>query len=219
MIKSILLQHRSNLAAALVAFLFTLMLWHSGTPNFINRKNAQEKEPDIYIEQLLSKQFNTLGQTEYRLRARSAQHWPDSDETTLVEPHIMYYAPQVWYTHAHNGIIHPQGAKITFENGVNMHRESGSAQLLTPYLTIDTNAKIASTSAQVVVETPGGVTNARGLRVDMASDKITLLNNVLGNYHPNNPVAPQLDQATIDTQDQGDEVTAQSEKTNAESFD
>ena len=179
---ALLYKHRFNLVAASIGLLVTIMLWQSGTPTFIKKPTVEKRQADIYIDELTTEKFDASGKTVYRLRADRAQHWPDTDETTLIEPQIMYYAPQIWYTHAHSGTIHPDAEKITLENGVNLHREAGSAQLMTPYLYIEPDAKIASTPAPVKLITPDGVTDAKGLKVDMAEDRIKLLSLVAGEY-------------------------------------
>lgn len=179
---ALLYKHRFNLVAAIIGIIVTIAVWQSGTPTFIKKPTETRQQADIYIDTLVTEKFNSEGHTIYRLRAERAQHWPESDETSLIEPQIIYYAPQVWYTHAHSGIIHPDAEKITLKSGVNLHRESGTAQLLTPYLFIEPDAKIAFTPAAVKVVTPDGVTNAKGLRVDMAKDRIKLMSQVSGDY-------------------------------------
>ena len=99
------------------------MLWQSGTPGFIKPTAKDKKKVDIYIERLVTQQFSAEGEPVYRLRADRAQHWQDNDETHLVEPQILYFAPQVWYTKAHTGIIHPDAEKITLKDFKNLKEQ------------------------------------------------------------------------------------------------
>tara|TARA_B110000503_G_C6864086_1_gene295976 strand:+ start:65 stop:607 length:543 start_codon:yes stop_codon:yes gene_type:complete len=102
-----------------------------------------------------------LGALEYRGRDNKGQHW------TLT---------------AGGGLLQENQDELRLNQGVRITERSGDSVLLTSHLRVLLREERATTGAQVTLTTPEGVTTARGLDVDLKTDKVRLLHDVESTY-------------------------------------
>jgi lipopolysaccharide export system protein LptC len=169
----------------LLLYLFNWEGGQPGIPGFIEPLNREEF-PDSYLNQVFTQEFNKDGKLNYQLEADRIEHLPDSDITRLQRPRIIYHhTSPPWHVRAEKGIIQADGETIDLSENVVLQNDDRSTQLLTPYLTLMANAKIAKTEAPVILKSENGETRATGMRALLETEHFKLLSNVVGVYEQN----------------------------------
>jgi len=127
------------------------------------------------------------GAISYRLRAASAQQDLASGNIALDAVELRYdpESAAAWQLRADHGTV-PADDRIIWLSGdvvaISSHDQELPTAIRTDYLELDSEAYIASTDREVLIERPGGTIRARGLRFHLRDDRLELLAEVQGYF-------------------------------------
>ena len=172
--------------AGVVLLAFLLAYSETGTPPALN-DNLQAKEyPDFYLINSSSKQYNEAGQLDLIMQSQSLQHNPENNSISLQKPYLLFFQDSVatWEVKALAGTAYDSDNKIDLEQQAEIINESRQTSLKTPQLFIYPDKKRANTEKNVTLKTANGVTRAIGMKADLSTREIALLDQVRGQYEP-----------------------------------
>lgn len=158
--------------------------------------------PNGYVENMHTRVFDEQGQLHYRLSAQRADHFqtdpaaPGADDYSLVEHPDLAMHPQAaepWHLQARKGRIDKQGDRVLLHDGVRawQNGEQGLTELTTSELWVEVPQEYAHTDKAVNMRAEQGTTDAIGMRAQLGEERIELLSEVQGLYHPQAPAQPQ----------------------------
>ncbi|WP_417598324.1 LPS export ABC transporter periplasmic protein LptC [Oceanospirillum sp.] len=158
-------------------------------------------EPDYYTVNSTFLEYNADGVLSRSLRSERLLHYPDIEETALVNPEIISYGntgmPQ-WQAMANSGLVEGDGSHFQLNQNVIVWQISAEnlsdtrveapvdMQLSTEQLNIDMDKNQATTDKAIEIITQEGITSAMGLFADLATNQITLKNQVKSLYQKQN---------------------------------
>lgn len=184
----------SVVAALAVA---TLFFWETPPKLLLPGPPAVEQErfPYAVLADAHSRHFDEAGKLSYEFVAATIKHFRqdfnelrDVDYTTLESPVLTLYTnDSPWYVSASNGTLTQGGALLTLRDNVRIWQESADAQvteLNTSVLEIQPQEKIVRTEQDVLITSPQGRIEARGMIVDLETQNIQLLERVRGIHEP-----------------------------------
>ncbi|OOV86484.1 LPS export ABC transporter periplasmic protein LptC [Oceanospirillum linum] len=154
-------------------------------------------EPDYYTVNSTFLEYNADGVLSRSLRSERLLHYPDIEETALVNPEIISYGstgmPQ-WQAMANSGLVEGDGSHFQLNQNVIVWQISAEnlsdatieapvdMQLSTEQLNIDMDKNQVTTDKAIKIITQEGMTSAIGLFADLTTNQITLKNQVKSLY-------------------------------------
>lgn len=167
---------------AVLALLVGLTVWLNQLVQAPSERGDGSKrhDPDLIVENFSARKLGEDGRVLYTLVARKMVHYPDDDTSRLewmtfeaFEPH----QPKVTIT-ADHGRLEQRGERVWVEGNVVVLREGGEgsepARLTTDRLLVLPDEGIARTAAGVVLESPSGRAEARGLELNNRTRTVRL---------------------------------------------
>src|SRR5690606_8890640 len=135
------------------------------------------------------------GQPRYRLRAERLTHYPQPDHSDVEAPDLEIYPEgeqQPWLITARQGrILHAPGGsgaeRVDLQRDVHLRHENAAGRALdifTEFLQIWPDERRAASDLEVRSETSGAWVTGLGMRADLESNSVQLLENVQGSYAP-----------------------------------
>jgi len=167
-----------------------LSLEYSEPPPTGETKPALRKtaEPDFFLEQANSKEFDESGQLRYLFAATRIRHFPQGDYTLVTAPDVTLFhsSGTPWYISANHGRVLPGGDTIKLWDQVLIRRDTPQdpMQLSTRTLTILPKQDIAKTNQDVVITNRAGRIDATGMISYIDEDRMELLSNVRVRHAP-----------------------------------
>jgi len=83
-----------------------------------------------------------------------------------------------WQLSAGSGELIPSSNQLNLADNVELKQADGHSKLTTDYLSVDTQAQLATTDAAVTLIHESSITKARGLRIDLPAGTAELLGDV-----------------------------------------
>lgn len=152
-------------------------------------------EPDYYAVNSQYRSYSENGKLHRSIQAERLLHFPDSSQTHLEQPRFITYNKQGqphWHAQGRQAFIEGDGDHFQLNQNVivwqsDSGQTSGSVEnarltLRTDLLNIDLLQDIAYTQSPVTLKTPQGKLEAVGLKADLQTSQVQLLDNVRGSY-------------------------------------
>ncbi len=185
---------------ALIAVLIVIatQFWDT-TPKLLAPESGESSETKIFpyamIENPHSKHFDTEGNLSYEFVAKKLRHFrvkldtiSPGDYTLLDAIEVTLHTPKsTWFVSADEGRLSDAGNVLTLKSNVRIWRpldDGGTTELLTTELKILPNEKWVSTDEAVSLRAPQSHLEAVGMKVDLNTKHIQLLDNVRGSHEP-----------------------------------
>lgn len=184
----------SVVAALTVA---TLFFWETPPKLLLPDPLSDEAQrfPYAVLDNAHSRHFDEAGELSYEFFAITLRHFrrdlselSDEDYATLEAPVLTLYTEELpWYISAETGTLTDAGGLLTLNDNVRIWQEGEAQQtteLNTSVLHIYPSEKIVRTDEEVLITSPQGKLEARGMVVDLATKNIKLLERVRGIHEP-----------------------------------
>ncbi|MCP5215878.1 MAG: LPS export ABC transporter periplasmic protein LptC [Pseudomonadales bacterium] len=148
----------------------------------------QNAEPDFYLLNAKSVQFDESGKIRYRFNAQRLNHFPEGDYTLIETPDVTLFHNDgtPWYISARQGRITSGSESIKLWDQVVILRGSQEEPLKmeTRTLTIVPKKDIAKTEQDVVITNRAGRIDATGMIAYIDENRMELLSNVRVRHEP-----------------------------------
>ena len=187
--KPLISSKQINFAVAMIAtgilLAFLLSFSETGVPTQFGKQPESSNSPDFYILKTETHQFSKEGQLIGKFDSEKVQHIPNTKTASMRMPrHINFKNDQSnWVTTANKGLLYLQGDQLDLMQQVLVVNKQEGTQIKTSAMTIFPNEKIAKSKQVVTITHQQGFTRSKGMHANLASEKITLLSQVRGQYH------------------------------------
>jgi lipopolysaccharide export system protein LptC len=172
------------LLIALAALTFWLDRIAQPAPNA--PRDVSSLDPDYIVDGLSAVRMDPEGRLSHTLRAQNMTHYPDEDLTVLIEPRFVTYAqgqPPVTVT-SRRARMSGNGENVYFEREVRVVRapseNTGELVVLTNFLHVIPEAKIAQTDQPVTIHDANLLVHASGLELNSDTRVLKLFGRVKG---------------------------------------
>ncbi|MEE8058902.1 MAG: LPS export ABC transporter periplasmic protein LptC [Pseudomonadales bacterium] len=176
----------TTFACLAVVMLLTFLLAYSetGTPPTLGLEQSNDTLPDYYLTNIRSTQFDKQGMLDFTMASPSVEHNPKDNSANLKEPVFNLYqeGALVWTISSQSGVVYNGEVKVDLQQRVIISSIDQEIILKTPQLVVFPNKKLAKTNKPVTLLNPNGFTRAVGLRADLQTKTIDLLEQVRGQY-------------------------------------
>jgi lipopolysaccharide export system protein LptC len=173
---------------ALLIALAALTFWldRIAQPDATAPRNVSGLDPDYIVDGLSALKLDAAGRLTHTLRAQKMTHYPDEDVTVLIEPRFVAYGegqPPVTVT-SRTGRMSGNGENVYFERDVRVVRapseSTGELVVLTNFLHVIPEAKIAQTDQPVTIREANLLVHASGLELNSDTRVLKLFGRVKG---------------------------------------
>ncbi len=180
---------------AVILFLLLLVgltgWWLQQVDVEVSKKVTEARhDADYYMVNFTRTEMGLQGRPKNQLRAEYMQHFPDDDTMELVEPRLELYkqAGRTWYVSAEKGWATSNNEVVLLYGEVHIWQldDTGarSLEVITWDLKVLPAEEYAETDKPATIISPGSVTDAVGMRVNMQKSKLELLSEVKTHYEP-----------------------------------
>ena len=163
--------NRIAIAAGVVVVLLYLLAYSGSDMQLKSVNNAALiSQPDFYLVNNISTQFDEQGMLELLASNQRTLHNPANRSIDITNPVFQFYSDgeYQWRVSAKTGVLFQESDRVE----------------LTPALTLFPSKKQAQTDQPVTLVNINGVTRAIGMKTDLETKDIELLNRVRGQYEP-----------------------------------
>jgi len=128
------------------------------------------------------------GQPRNRLKAVSMEHFSNDDSALLEQPDLLVYREggEPWRLTSGMAKVYQGGTVVHMSEGVQMRRLDDAGQTTmqvdTPELWVYSEREYAESSERVVIRDSMGITQAKGMTIDLSAGRLQLLAEVQGKY-------------------------------------
>jgi lipopolysaccharide export system protein LptC len=173
---------------ALLVALAALTFWldRIAQPPPATPRDVSSLDPDYIVDGLFASRMDADGRLTHTLRAQKMTHYPEEDLTVLVEPRLVSYAQgeaPVTIT-SREARMSPNGENVYFEREVRVVRaptaDESELVVLTNYLHVIPDEKIAQTDQPVTIRDANLLVNASGLELNSETRVLKLHGRVKG---------------------------------------
>jgi len=170
-----------------------LTYWLDAQIQVGNRKfdGSNRHDPDVYIENFRAVSLDVQGRVRQSLTAKSARHFPDDDTTDLMDPQIIFSAPDKprLTVSSDRATITGDRENAYFTGNVKGVREAtdaknGAVTLTSEFLHVIPKQDRVLTDKAVTIEDARGIINATGMEFDNRSKKLKFGSRVHGQMLP-----------------------------------
>ena len=168
--------------------------WLSSQEEAPPSPSARPDSPDFFMEGVTTRVMDAQGRPRYDLRAERVEHFTLGDRTEFDRPSIVLMRPdgRLWILEAERGSALKGDEEVRFLGRVLIRRPLQAArpdspaevEIHTRDLRVLPGQEYAETEQQVQIIHPSGRTEARGMRVWFAEERVQLLSQVRGIYEP-----------------------------------
>ncbi|HET7315155.1 LPS export ABC transporter periplasmic protein LptC [Salinisphaera sp.] len=160
-----------------------------------NRHTAAEPEPvrtpdnsDYYMQGATVYQMSPRGQLAYRMQVAQTLHFADgSARLSDIDVHYLEGTQTYWNLHADKGRVPAGQRDLYLYGGVIIHhpRKNGNmVKVTTPHAWVHPKANRIKSDAHVTAIEPGRKITGDGMRINLDTNKLNLLDNVHVTYTP-----------------------------------
>ncbi len=146
---------------------------------------------DYYINGMRTQRFSADGKTVFNLTASHATHFPADDHIELTNPllHSLSGNAEPWIVSADAGNLHHDAGteEFTLTGAVKANTtmpHTGPVLLETSRLNLLPMGKMALTDAEVKFSAQAARWQSKGMRLNLASNRLSLLKDVRGTHAP-----------------------------------
>jgi lipopolysaccharide export system protein LptC len=173
---------------ALLVGLAALTFWldRIAQPVTTPTREVSNLDPDYIVDGLSASAMDATGRLTHTLHAQKMTHFPDEDLTVLVEPRLVSYSAgeaPVTIT-SREARMSPNGENVYFEREVRVVRAPTATEselvVLTNFLHVIPDAKIAQTDQPVTIRDANLLVNASGLELNSETRVLKLHGRVKG---------------------------------------
>ena len=170
--------------AGLILLTFLLVYSETGSPPTLSPDQQVDNNPDYYLRNVNSRQFDEQGALDFTVVTQSIEHNPKDNSAKLKEPFFSLYrdGKLEWTITSQSGTVYEAGEKVDLQQRVIIASSDQQTTLKTPQLVIFPDKKLVKTNKPVTLLNPNGFTRAVGLRADLHTKTIELLDQVRGQY-------------------------------------
>lgn len=137
-----------------------------------------------YVVDGIRRRFSDAGRPTDTLKISSATRWLNSDQTALGG--IQYVTDgnsgEIWDIRASDGVFFEDRNELVLTNGVVIDEHAKEATMTTEAMRLFMDQKLATGEHQVVLTGRGSQTTGAAFRVDLRTNKATLIGDVQTNY-------------------------------------
>lgn len=157
--------------------------WWLGQQREAPADAERPRRPDAFFRQLDALRHDESGRPVMRVLAAHAEHYPDDSWIYLreVKARSEQADARPWRLSADAGRLSDDGARLDAQGNVLLVRENDGGAPLTlaaEQLSVDSEAKLATSESVVVISQGPSRIRGRGLRASLADDHIWLENEV-----------------------------------------
>lgn len=175
---------------AIVSLLAGLTFWLAKISEYSPSPSdaKQRHDPDYWLENSLSREFNEKGILISILSAPRLEHYPDDDSAIIRKPQAQYVSPQrsPIIMQAQQATLHERGervemsGKVTFQQKI--HEKGYETTLLTNQLTLFPSQQIATTRSPVSVISGPSRLHGQGLDYNHQTRLLRISGRVTGSF-------------------------------------
>lgn len=175
---------------SIVSILLAIVLRYQGESEeeALAARTSKNAEPDFYLANARSVQFDKSGSVRYSFTANSLKHFPQGDYTLVETPDVTLFHRDgtPWYITAQQGRISEANELIKLWDEVVILRDSAKdpMRMETRSLTIVPQKDIAQTQQDVVITNRAGRIDATGMVAYIDENRMSLLSNVRVRHEP-----------------------------------
>lgn len=169
-------------AGIIVAFLLSYTA--TGTLPTITTNSQLQKQPEFFLTNASNTHYDQRGRLDLILTAEEINHIPANDSVNIKEPELVMYRDglHTWTITAQSGTVFQSGQRVELEQRVLATSSDQESIVKTPQLTVFPDKKLVKTNKPVTLLNPNGFTRSIGLKADLKTKKIDLLEHVRGQY-------------------------------------
>ncbi len=157
-------------------------------PESSSKQQQNETEPDFYLTNTVSFQYDKQGHLHYTFKSEQLQYFAPEDYTLISTPKVTLFQKDgtPWKINSQMGRITDGHKFIKLWDNVKLNRAvpQDPIQMKTQVLTIMPDQNIASTDKDVVIISDSGQVDATGMKVYFDTNKMELLSNVQVHLEP-----------------------------------
>ena len=179
--------NRIAIAAGVVVVLLYLLAYSGSDMQLKSVNNAALiSQPDFYLVNNISTQFDEQGMLELLASNQRTLHNPANRSIDITNPVFQFYSDgeYQWRVSAKTGVLFQESDRVELTKEVIVLSSDRSTSLKTPALTLFPSKKQAQTDQPITLVNINGVTRAIGMKTDLETKDIELLNRVRGQYEP-----------------------------------
>lgn len=179
----------------LIAFLSTLLLIHYlKSAQAITNINLNNKQiADSFMTHIKHYRYNAKGLIESVLSAKTTTHYPYQDKTTFSKPQLTFYnqGDISWNISSHYGNSFNGIHKLLLQQQVKAKQPATSSRtetsINTNTITIFPDKSLAQTPEEVMIMQANGITQGKGMKINLKTHLLTFSSNSRGTYYVQNP--------------------------------
>ncbi len=188
------LRQSLSLASLLLTLAILGWIWTSDQALDLALSNTaltnNRNTPDFIITQLKSQQFDEQGALKYTLRAQQLNHYPNgiAQITVPLLNFSDHAADNPWQITALTGQVNDLNHQVRLQQQVQLTQPFAATaqawQMSTDDLAIDLDQAWVTTNRPVLLRHASGAMESQGMRSNLKTHQIELLNHVRGHYAP-----------------------------------
>ena len=175
------------LVVVITAVAVSVSFWSGLAPDVDVEQRATITDGPVrtsYVVDGIRRRFSDAGRPTDTLKINSATRWLNSDQTALGG--IQYVTDgnsgEIWDIRASDGVFFEDRNELALTNGVVIDEHAQEATMTTEAMRLFMDQKLATGEHQVVLTGRGSRTTGAAFRVDLRTNKATLIGNVQTNY-------------------------------------
>lgn len=150
---------------------------------------GEARRPDYVVQGIGSIETDAQGRPLRRLTATELRHYDTPADVAEIDQPVMTFYEQgreAWRVVAQRGVSLDQGTEVRLEGGVRAERRDAELPVTvsTRSLTVFPREERVLTRDTVIIESPRGRIESRGLEASMPRGELKLTENVTGTYAP-----------------------------------
>jgi lipopolysaccharide export system protein LptC len=150
--------------------------------------DMRETQADYYLEDFVTRRFNSGGELEYKVIGNTLAHYPIDDRSEITEPQVSLFRPRVeWHMESALGELTTNPEVFTLRGNVVVKRSDnggGDVWIETTDLQVHTDANEVSTDQPIEIVAETWQLRATGLRSAIDDGRLILQSNVIGHFAP-----------------------------------
>lgn len=170
-----------------LAVLLSFLWYYSTTDHSSSKPNIQSmsQHTDFYFVNSTIKQFDEQGKLDTLFSSNTADHFPAQHLAKLSMPVIKLFKNglHTWTITANSGIVYDDGEKVDLSQRVVATNNDQQTVMETPFLSIFPDKNTAQTDKPVTLTTPSALTKAIGMKANLNTKQVYLLDRVRGQYN------------------------------------
>jgi len=175
------------LVVAITAVAVSVAFWDGLAPGVDVEQRATITDGPVrtsYVVDGTRRRFSDEGRPTDTLKIHSATRWLNSDQTALGG--IQYVTDgnsgEIWNIRASDGVFFEDTNELALTNGVVIDEHAQQARMTTEAMRLLMDQKLATGEHKVVLTGRGSRTTGSAFRVDLRTNKATLIGDVQTNY-------------------------------------